>query len=210
MADLRLANAAVPYQVQAPDGSVVEFHGPPGMSDDQIVMRAQQEYGVKTGSIPTTFSGGVQQSVGDTLADHSSALGTAIGLGGVVAGMPPVVAAAPAIGRAIKAGGQYIAGRKIETPSVPEMGVLAAEGAFAGYGPEVLGAFAKSTVPHVSPLTGQYIKGISGSGVPAWAGRTAGEAAHAMTGPGWRAAALAVPDQIRQYLMDRLNSQSQP
>ena len=209
MADpLSISHAAIAYRVQAPDGTVVEFSGPPDMTDDQKILRAQQEYKFKTGAIPTTERGGQIQSVGDTLANNSDAIGTAIGLGGVVSGLPPVVAAAPAMGRAIKAGGQYISGRKIDVPSPAEMGVLAAEGALAGYGPVLGEKFAASTVAHPSSITGNYVKGATGSGVMPWAVRTAGEAAHAAANsPLARSAAYLVPDQIRQYIMDRLNGQ---
>ncbi len=180
------------------------------MTDDQQIQRAQQEYGVKTGAIPTNYEGGRNQSVGDTLAEHGGDVGTAIGLTGALLAQPEITALAPFAGRALKAGGQYLAGRKVETPSIPEVAGLTAESVIGAGAPKVLNAFARSTVPHVSPLTGQFIKGISGSGVPAWAGRTAGEAAHAMTGPTGRAAAFALPDQIRKYLMERLSTQGQP
>lgn len=193
------------YRVQAPDGSVTEFVGPDGMTDDQKITRAQQEYAFKNGSIPTTYAGGVQRSIGDTLSDHSNALGNAVGLAGIASGQPWITAASPAIGRAIKAGGQYISGRKVDVPSAPEIGLLAAEGALTAV-PTGLGKFAATTVPHVSPLTGQFIKGISGSGVPAWMGRTAGEAAYALSGPATKTGALEGSDLIRQYIMEKLNA----
>lgn len=203
--------AAVTHRAQAPDGSIIEFLGPPDMTDDQVLQRAQQEYAVKTGAIPTTYRGGVQQSAGDTLAAHGSDLGMALGLGGAVTGQPEITAAAPMVGRAIKAGGQYLAGRKVDVPSTSELAVLAGEGALAGYGPRVLENFAQTTVAHPSSITGNYVKGVSGSGVTDWMARTAGEAAHAVAkSPMARSALVALPAQVRQYIMDKLNAAGAP
>jgi hypothetical protein len=59
-------------------------------------------------------------------------------------------------------------------------------GAAQAYGPQVaakwLGAFAKTTVPHTSPITGQFVPGVKGSGIMPWAARTAGEVANEVSG----------------------------
>lgn len=164
------------YDVTTPDGTAVKFRGPSDMSDDQVKLRAQQEAAFKTGKIPTTFTQGAAGSI----ADDSKNVGTVVGLGGALAGQPEVVAAAPLIGRAVKAGAEYVAGRPVTPPDIGELAGLAAQGAVAGYGPQVAGkllqGFAGSTVAHQLP-NGSWVKGASGSGVLPWAVRTAGEVA---------------------------------
>lgn len=171
------------FDVTAPDGSTITFRGPSSMSDEQVRMRAAQEWAFKTGKIPTTYGGGVKQSVGETLADQSKPIAAAAGLTGVVTGQPELVAAAPLAGRAVQAAGEYIAGRPITPTSASEIATLAGEGAIAGYGPQVaaksLEWAAARTVPHQLP-SGQWVKGIKGEGVMPWAVRTAGEAASAV------------------------------
>lgn len=169
------------YKVQSPDGTVIAFRGPSDMTDEQKILRAQQEYAVQTGKIPTTFSQGARQSAGETLADQSKPLSAAIGLTGVVTGQPEVVAAAPLVGRAIQAGGEALSGRPITPTSMPEVATLGAEGLFAAYGPQYvskgLDTLASKTVAH-QLANGQWVAGIKGSGVMPWAIRTAGEFAN--------------------------------
>ena len=151
------------------------------MSDEQVRMRAAQEYAFKTGKIPTTKAGGATQSAGDTLATHSKAVGAVVGGAGVLTGNPLVVAAAPMVGRGVQAAGEYLAGRPVTRPSAGEVAVLAGEGVLAGYAPllaeKALTGFAKTTVPHISPISGKYVPGLKGSGAGPWAGRAAAEAA---------------------------------
>jgi hypothetical protein len=130
------------YEVTAPDGSTVKFRGPSSMSDDQVKMRAQQEWGFKTGKIPTTRGAGIKQSIGETIADNSGKVGTAVGLTGALLGATPVgaplMAASPLIARGTQALGEKIAGRPI-TPTTPaELAVLGAEGAAGAYGPALI------------------------------------------------------------------------
>lgn len=193
------------WTVKAPDGTPVSFVGPTNMTDEQVIQRARQEYAIKTGSIPTTEGAGQIQSIGDTLAAHGSDLGTAVGLTGAVTANPLLTAASPAIGRAIKASGQYIAGRKVDAPTGPEVAALAGEGALAGYGPVMAEKFAASTVPHVSSISGNYVRGMAGSGFWPWAVRSAGEAAHAAAqSPLARSAAVVMPAELRDFIMSKI------
>lgn len=165
------------YEVTTPDGQTVKFRGPSTMTDDQVKMRAQQESAFQRGAIPTTYGGGVQQSVGDTIASHAGALGGVVGGVGVLTAQPEIVAAAPLVGRGIQAGGEALAHRPLTPTSLPEVGQLAAEGAIAGYGPQVvakgLEGLAAKTVPHI--VNGRWVPGVKGSGVLPWAVRSAGE-----------------------------------
>lgn len=168
------------WSVTAPDGTDISFSGPKDMTPDAVIQRAQQEYAFKTGKIPTTYEEGRNRSIGETLADQSKPISAAIGLTGAVTGQPEVVAAAPLAGRAIKAAGEYVAGRPITPTSAGEVATLAAEGAVAGYGPQAVSKGlewgASRVLAHQLP-SGQWVKGIQGSGVMPWAIRTAGEAA---------------------------------
>ncbi len=195
------------YHVETPDGQTVTFRGPSSMSDDQVKLRAQQEAAFKSGRIPTTFTQGAAGSV----ADQSGDVGKVIGLAGAAAGQPEVVAAAPLVGRAIKSGAEYVAGRPVTPTSTSEVAGLAAQGAVAGYGPQVAGkllkGFAGSTVAHQLP-SGQWVKGVSGHGILPWGVRTAGElagkVAPAITTPAakvaFAAAVTAAIDQTSQQV----------
>lgn len=164
------------YEVPSPDGGVIKFRGPSDMSDDAVRLRANQEHAIQSGQIPTTFTQGAAGSI----ADDSKDIGSVLGLAGALTGQPEVVAAAPLVGRGVKAIAERVAGRPVTPTDIGELGGLAAEGAVAGYGPQVAGkaleGLAGSTVAHQLP-SGQWVKGVTGHGFWPWAIRTAGEVA---------------------------------
>lgn len=121
-----------------PDGKTQTFRGPSTMTDAEIYARAQQERAFAERRIPSTFREGATQSIGRTIADNSSAIGGVISGAGMLAGQPEIVAAGPLAGRAIKAGGQYLAGQPVTTPSLPEVAVLAGEGVAGAYLPRAI------------------------------------------------------------------------
>ena len=196
------------YEVTSPDGSIVKFRGPSDLSDEQVAQRAKQEAGFQSGRIPSTFRAGAIQSAGETLADKSKAVGAGVGLAGALFAQPEVVAAAPAIGRATQALGEYISGRKISPTSVPEVAMLAGEGALAGYGPRLaagaMDSLASKTIPH-QLANGRWIEGVKGKGVLPWAVRTMGEYAGA-AGDALHSSSKAVASlpSLRELIMQRL------
>ncbi len=168
------------YSVKFPDGHVQQFSGPDSMSDVDVQNRAIQERSFAEDKIPSTFYQGAKKSVGETIADQSGKIGTAVSLAGGLAGQPEIVAAGPLVGRAVKAGGEALAGRDITPTSASELGMLGVEGAAAAYGPALAGKALKGlstvTAPH-QLADGRWVVGLKGSGVLPWAGRTIGEAA---------------------------------
>lgn len=157
------------YSVKFPDGHVQTFNGPDSMSDVDVQNRAIQERSFAEDKIPSTFYQGAKQSVGDTLAADSGKVGTAVSLAGALAGQPAIVAAGPLVGRAVKAGGESMAGRTVTPTSASELGTLGAEGVVSAYGPAVV----------ASGLRGfaQAAPAIRGHGLMPWAVKTAGQAA---------------------------------
>ncbi len=167
------------YSVKFPDGHVQQFSGPDSMSDVDVQNRAIQERAFAEDKIPSTFYQGAKKSVGETIADSSGKIGTAVSLAGGLAGQPEIVAAGPLVGRAVKAGGEALAGRDITPTSASELGMLGAEGAVAAYGPALvaksLRGLGAATAPHQLP-NGTWVPGLKGTGAVPWAIRTAGEA----------------------------------
>lgn len=164
------------YEVPAPDGTLVKFRGPSNMTDDAVRLRANQEHAIQTGAIPTTFTQGAAGSI----ADQSKDVGAVVGLAGAALGQPEVVAAAPLIGRGVKAAAEYVAGRPVTPTDAGELAGLGAEGAVAGYGPQLAGkaltGLSESTVAH-QLANGKWVKGVTGHGFWPWAIRTGGEMA---------------------------------
>lgn len=173
------------YSVKFPDGHVEKFTGPDSMSDVDVQNRAIQERAFAEGHIPTTFFQGAKQSAGETIADNSGKIGTAVSLAGGLAWQPEVVAAGPLVGRATKAVGETISGRPVTPTSASELAVLGAEGVAAAYGPEMIAkgvrGLSASTVPHQLP-SGQWVQGLKGTGVVPWAVRTGAESVQPVAG----------------------------
>lgn len=183
------------YQVKAPDGTVVAFKGPANMSDDQVVLRAQQEYAFHAGKIPQTFAQGFTADPG-----FRSATSAILGGAAAASGSAPLMAVAPMTARAIQQGAEHATGLNPDAPTLGDVAQDAAVGAVAAYGPALISkaarGFAASTVAHQLP-NGQWVKGISGSGILPWAVRTGGEATTAvMDSPVGQAVEAATPQAV--------------
>lgn len=151
------------YAVKFPDGFTQEFSGPPDMSDADAYQRAVQERSVKEGRIKTTFAGGAAKALGE----DPTTTGALIGGAGMLTGLAPLVAAAPLAAKGIEYATKSVTGQHPETPSLPEVGMLGAEGLAAGYGPQMLSNAAGGIAEATSRL--------KGSGVVPWAIREAGQ-----------------------------------
>ncbi len=167
------------YEVTFPDGHVEKFNGPTGMSQLDQQNRAIQERGVAEGKIPTTFWGGVVKGGG-----AGSVVEPVVQAAGTVTGNPAIIAAAPLAKRTADYAAQTLMGQHPDMPSAGDIASDVAVGAVTGYGPSVaskaLKGLAGTTVAHVSPVSGSFVKGATGHGILPWAVRTAGEGAQAL------------------------------
>jgi hypothetical protein len=158
------------------------------MSPADVEARATYELAFKKGQIPTTFAGGVRQSVGDTLAQHSGAIGALASMAAPVAARAvsalfppaaPIAAAAtapltalgPLIGRGVQTAGEYLAGRPITTPTVNELATLGGVGAAGAYGPAILAHGGSALANTIGALKGDTLpqavtKGLADAAAP--------------------------------------------
>jgi len=144
------------YTVDFPDGHSQTFEGPPGMSDADLVQRAQQERKFAGGDIATSFAGGATRHL---LEDEPGAVNALLGGAATATGLAPVMAAVPAATRGLKALSQLIATGRADPTSPGELAGIAAEGAAMGYGGQALAAGARKV-----GLTKDAIVG----GLPKW------------------------------------------
>lgn len=184
------------YEVKLPDGSVERFAGPE-MSDADAYQHAVQVQAFRNGQIPSTWWGGFGKALGEDKPTTQALLSGAA----LATGAPAALAAVPLAARAIEYGTKKVTGQNPDLPSKSEVATDVGTGLVSAYGPGLISSATKglagATVAHQSPITGQWVKGVSGGGILPWAARTAGEAANAvMESPAGRLLTASQPGYL--------------
>jgi hypothetical protein len=126
------------YTVDFPDGHSQSFDGPAGMSDRDLVQRAQQERKFAGGDIATSFAGGATRHL---LEDEPNTVKALLGGAALATGVGSAgTAAIPAAARGLKHLSQFLATGHTDAPTPTDLAWDAGEGLAGGYGGKVLSA----------------------------------------------------------------------
>jgi hypothetical protein len=159
------------YRVTGPDGQVVSFAGPAGMSKADVVTRAKQEAKFSSGEIPTTFAGGASKQLLEKEPAARNALLAAPALFTPAGPAMAITAAAPFVGTGLKALSQLLHTGSADAPASSELAGDAAEaGLSLAAGPAIkkgaqLVGVAKDAVAGAVPSWMRSVASMSGKGM---------------------------------------------